>query len=44
MRACVLQETEGNWRIEVIKRIEKLKSLDGSLIEDEERELAKADG
>jgi len=26
-----------------LKRIEKLKSLDGSLIEDEEREAAKAD-
>lgn len=32
-----------NWRIEVIKRLDKLKSLDGSLIEDEEREAAKAD-
>merc|ERR1711998_638322 len=31
-------DAEGNWRIEVIKRLEKLKSLDGSLIEDEERE------
>ena len=36
-------QAEGNWRIEVIKRLEKLKSLDGSLIEDEEREAAKAD-
>merc|ERR1719353_2840103 len=36
-------EAEGNWRIEVIKRLEKLKSLDGSLIEDEEREQAKAE-
>merc|ERR1719198_600003 len=32
---------EGNWRIEVIKRLDKLKSLDGTLIDDEERELAK---
>merc|ERR1711988_1959379 len=36
-------EAEGNWRIEVIKRLEKLKSLDGQLIEDEEREQAKAE-
>jgi len=35
-------EVDGNWRIEVLKRLEKLKSLDGSLIEDEEREAAKA--
>ena len=34
---------DGDWRIEVLKRVEKLKSLDGSLIEDEEREAAKAD-
>jgi hypothetical protein len=27
----------------VIKRLEKLKSLDGALIEDEEREQAKAE-
>ena len=32
-----------NWRIEVIKRLEKLKNLDGQLIEDEEREQAKAE-
>ena len=38
------QDAEGNWRIEVIKRLEKLKSLDGALIEDEEREAAKAEG
>lgn len=37
------QDAEGNWRIEVIKRLEKLKSLDGALIEDEEREQAKAE-
>jgi len=36
-------EGEGNWRIEIIKRLDKLKSLDGSLIEDEEREQAKAE-
>lgn len=39
-------KTEGDgaeWRIEVIKRLEKLKSLDGALIEDEEREKAKAE-
>lgn len=36
-------DAEGNWRIEVIKRLEKLKSLDGALIEDEEREQAKAE-
>merc|ERR1719263_599707 len=35
---------EDNWRVEVIKRLEKLKSLDGSLTEDEEREAAKAEG
>jgi len=40
----VKQEAEGNWRIEVIKRLEKLKSLDGALIEDDEREQAKAEG
>ena len=38
-----VQNAEENWRIEVIKRLEKLKSLDGSLIEDEEREQAKAE-
>jgi len=37
------QEAEGNWRIEIIKRLDKLKVLDGSLIEDEEREQAKAE-
>jgi len=37
-------EAEGNWRLEVIKRLEKLKLLDGALIEDEEREAAKAEG
>jgi dynein light chain 1, axonemal len=36
-------DAEGNWRIEVIKRLEKLKNLDGTLIDDEERERAKAD-
>jgi len=36
-------DAEGNWRIEVIKRLDKLKNLDGSLIDDEEREQAKAD-
>jgi len=36
-------EAEGNWRIEMIKRLEKLKILDGQLIDDEEREQAKAD-
>ena len=41
--ACDPQEAEGNWRIEVIKRLDKLKSLDGALIEDEEREQAKAE-
>jgi len=40
----IKQEAEGNWRIEVIKRLEKLKSLDGALIEDDEREQAKAEG
>lgn len=39
----VKSEAEGNWRIEVIKRLDKLKSLDGALIEDEEREQAKAE-
>merc|ERR1719375_2875480 len=39
----VKAEADGNWRIEVIKRLEKLKSLDGALIEDEEREQAKAE-
>ena len=42
-RAGPSQDADGNWRIEVIKRLEKLKSLDGSLIEDEEREQAKAE-
>jgi len=32
-----------NWRVEVIKRMEKLKVIDGALIEDEEREQAKAE-
>lgn len=36
-------EEEGNWRIEVIKRLPNLKILDGAMIEDEEREAAKAD-
>jgi len=36
-------EAEGNWRIEMIKRLEKLKILDGQLIDDDEREQAKAD-
>jgi len=36
-------DAEGNWRIEVIKRLDKLKVLDGALIEDEEREQAKAE-
>jgi len=40
----IKQEAEVNWRIEVIKRLEKLKSLDGALIEDDEREQAKAEG
>ena len=36
-------ETEGeNWRVELLKRLEKLKVIDGSLVEDEEREAAKA--
>lgn len=39
----VKHEAEGNWRIEVIKRLDKLKNLDGRLIDDEEREAAKAD-
>ena len=36
-------DADGNWRVEVIKRLEKLKNLDGSLIDDEEREQAKAE-
>jgi hypothetical protein len=43
-RLVCVQEAEGNWRLEVIKRLEKLKLLDGALIEDEEREAAKAEG
>jgi len=39
----VKHDSEGNWRVEVIKRLDKLKTLDGALIEDEEREAAKAD-
>ena len=39
-----LHQAEGTWRIEVIKRLDKLKLLDGSLIEDEEREAARAEG
>ena len=30
---------EDNWRIEVIKRLPNLKNLDGSLVDDEEREM-----
>ena len=33
---------EGNWRVEVVKRLPGLKILDGQMIEDEEREAAKA--
>jgi len=35
-------DAEGDWRVQVIQRLEKLKTLDGSLIDDEEREAAKA--
>ena len=34
----VKHDAEGDWRVQVIRRLEKLKLLDGSLIEDEERE------
>jgi len=37
-------EADGsNWRIEIIKRLDKLKTLDGQLIEDDEREQARAE-
>ena len=37
-------EAEGaNWRIEVLKRLEKIKNIDGALVEDDEREQAKAE-
>jgi len=39
----VKHEAEGDWRIQVIRRLDKLKTLDGALIEDEEREAAKAE-
>ena len=40
----VKTESEGlNWRVELLKRLEKLKSIDGQLVEDEEREQAKAE-
>merc|ERR1719240_260675 len=40
----VKTESEGlNWRIELLKRLEKLKNIDGALVEDEEREQAKAE-
>merc|ERR1712216_970043 len=34
-------EEEGNWRIEVLKRLPNLKNLDGQLIDDEERDAAR---
>jgi len=38
-------EADGsNWRVEIIKRLDKLKTLDGQLIEDDEREQARAEG
>ena len=37
----VKHEADGDWRIQVIKRLEKLKTLDGSLIDDDERDAAK---
>ena len=37
-------ESEGlNWRVEMLKRLDKLKVIDGQLVEDEEREQAKAE-
>jgi len=40
----VKTESEGlNWRVELLKRLEKIKSIDGQLVEDEEREQAKAE-
>mmetsp|Transcript_51033 Transcript_51033/g.132529 ORF Transcript_51033/g.132529 Transcript_51033/m.132529 type:complete len:192 (+) Transcript_51033:76-651(+) len=34
-------EADGDWRLQVIKRLPNLKNLDGCLIDDEEREAAK---
>jgi len=34
-------QEEGNWRIEVLKRLPNLKILDGALIDDDEREQAR---
>jgi len=34
---------DGNWRIEVLKRLPNLKTLDGQLVEDDEREQARQD-
>ena len=34
-------DAEGDWRVQVIQRLEKLKTLDGSLIDDEEREAVR---
>lgn len=39
-RKC--EEDGLNWRVEVLKRLPGLKTIDGQLVEDEERELAKA--
>jgi len=36
-------EEENNWRVEVLKRLPNIKTLDGSLIDDDEREQAKAE-
>jgi len=39
-------KTEGeglSWRIELLKRLDKIKVIDGQLVEDEEREQAKAE-
>ena len=36
-------DSDARWDVEVIKRLEKLKILDGALVEDEVREAAKAE-
>mmetsp|Transcript_14503 Transcript_14503/g.31104 ORF Transcript_14503/g.31104 Transcript_14503/m.31104 type:complete len:194 (-) Transcript_14503:393-974(-) len=40
---AVKANEEGNWRIEVLKRLPNLKTLDGQLVEDDEREAAKGE-
>mmetsp|Transcript_29226 Transcript_29226/g.64037 ORF Transcript_29226/g.64037 Transcript_29226/m.64037 type:complete len:194 (-) Transcript_29226:417-998(-) len=40
---AVKASEEGNWRIEVLKRLPNLKTLDGQLVEDDEREAAKGE-